>query len=69
MQDNATNYISSRGNQAYVFATTHLYDEWIRDNYDLQVWQNYLKLGTQDKHFKNQFKNVSIKVVCMSNYI
>jgi hypothetical protein len=54
MQDNAHNIIGARGNQAYALATTSIYDEWVRDNYDLQVWQNYLKMGTQDKHWAKE---------------
>ncbi|CAM2705332.1 unnamed protein product [Rotaria socialis] len=54
MQDNASPIISSRGNQAYILASTTIYDDWIRDNYDLQVWQNYLKMGTDDKHWAKE---------------
>ncbi|CAF4700914.1 unnamed protein product [Rotaria sp. Silwood2] len=36
MQDNAATIISSRGNQAYILATATIYDEWVRNNYDLQ---------------------------------
>ncbi|CAF3575540.1 unnamed protein product [Rotaria sordida] len=43
------NAISGRGNQAYTLATTSIYDEWIRNNYELQVWQEYFKLGTEKK--------------------
>ncbi|CAF5177426.1 unnamed protein product, partial [Rotaria magnacalcarata] len=46
MQDNATAIISSRENQAYILAATTIYDKWVRNNYDLQVWQNYLKVNT-----------------------
>jgi hypothetical protein len=49
-QVNAANVISGRGNQAYVLATAHIYDRWVRNNYELQVWQAYLKIGTEDKH-------------------
>ncbi|CAF1334283.1 unnamed protein product [Rotaria sordida] len=41
------NVISGRGNQAYTLATASIYDEWIRNNYELQVWQEYLKLDTR----------------------
>ncbi|CAM4983564.1 unnamed protein product [Rotaria socialis] len=54
MQDNATAIISSRGNQAYILAATSIYDEWVRNNYDLQVWQNYLKMSTDDKHWAKE---------------
>ncbi|CAF4565788.1 unnamed protein product [Rotaria sp. Silwood2] len=43
--------IKARGNQAYVLATTSFYDEWVRQNYQLQGWQQYLKLGTERKHW------------------
>ncbi|CAF4393205.1 unnamed protein product, partial [Rotaria magnacalcarata] len=46
--------ISSRGNQAYILAATSIYDEWVRNNYDLQVWQNYLKMSTDDKHWAKE---------------
>ncbi|CAF1510814.1 unnamed protein product [Rotaria magnacalcarata] len=54
MQANAATIINSRGNQAYILATSTIYDEWVRNNYDLQVWQNYLKLGTDDKHWAKE---------------
>ena len=53
-QANAANGISGRGNQAYVLATAPIYDQWIRDNYELQVWQAYLKMGTEDKHWAKE---------------
>ena len=43
--------MNGRGNQAYVLASTSIYDEWVRLNYDLQVWQHYLKLGQEHKHW------------------
>ncbi|CAF1212260.1 unnamed protein product [Rotaria sordida] len=48
------NAISSRGNQAYVLASTPIYDEWVRNNYELQVWQTYLKMGTEQKHWAKE---------------
>ncbi|CAF4630163.1 unnamed protein product, partial [Rotaria sp. Silwood2] len=54
MQDNAATIISSRGNQAYILATATIYDEWVRNNYYLQVWQNYSKMGTTDKHWTKE---------------
>ena len=54
MQDNAFNIISARGNQAYVLAASPIYHEWVRNNYELQVWQNYLKMGMQDKHWSKK---------------
>ncbi|CAF4678970.1 unnamed protein product, partial [Rotaria socialis] len=54
MQDNASAIINSRGNQAYILASTTIYDDWIRNNYDLQVWENYLKMGTDDKHWAKE---------------
>ncbi|CAF4549944.1 unnamed protein product, partial [Rotaria magnacalcarata] len=54
MQDNATAIISSRENQAYILAATTIYDEWVRNNYDLQVWQNYLKVNTDGKHWSKE---------------
>ena len=53
-QANAANVISGRGNQAYVLATAHIYDRWVRNNYELQVWQAYLKMGTEDKHWAKE---------------
>ena len=43
--------ISGRGNQAYVLATGPIYDQWVRDNYEMQVWQAYLKMGIEQKHW------------------
>ena len=46
--------ISSRGNQAYVLATGPIYDQWVRDNYEMQVWQAYLKMGIEQKHWTKE---------------
>ena len=51
MQDNSSTTVTGRGNQAYVLAASSIYDEWIRNNYELQVWQQYLKIGMQHKHW------------------
>ncbi|CAF3781087.1 unnamed protein product [Rotaria sp. Silwood1] len=48
------NAISSRGNQAYVLASASSYDHWIRNNYELQVWQAYLKMGTEQKNWAKE---------------
>ncbi|CAF1368812.1 unnamed protein product [Rotaria sordida] len=48
------NAISRRDNQAYVLASTSIYDEWVRNNYELQVWQAYLKMGTEHKHWAKE---------------
>ena len=50
MQENSTSTISGRGNQAFVLATTSIYDAWVRHNYELQVWQTYLKMGTDNNN-------------------
>ncbi|CAF5071921.1 unnamed protein product [Rotaria sp. Silwood1] len=54
MQDNSSVIVDGRGNQAYVLATAPIYDEWVRNNYELQVWQRYFKIGTQDKHWAKE---------------
>ena len=46
--------IGSRGNQAYILASTSVYDEWVRTNYELQVWQMYLQLGIENKHWAKE---------------
>ncbi|CAF4935127.1 unnamed protein product, partial [Rotaria socialis] len=48
------NAVSGRGNQAYVLAATAIYDDWIRNNYELQVWQAYLKMGKEHKHWAKE---------------
>ncbi|CAF3329392.1 unnamed protein product [Rotaria socialis] len=48
------NSISGRGNQAYLLATAPIYDEWIRNNYELQVWQTYSKIATENKHWAKE---------------
>lgn len=48
------NCISGRGNQAYTLASAPIYDKWVRNNYELQVWQEYLKLGTEQKHWAKE---------------
>ncbi|CAF3363452.1 unnamed protein product [Rotaria socialis] len=50
------NSISGRGNQAYLLATAPIYDEWIRNNYELQVWQTYSKIATENKHWAKEKK-------------
>ncbi|CAF1364679.1 unnamed protein product [Rotaria sp. Silwood1] len=54
MQDNSSVIVGGRGNQAYILVTAPMYDEWVRNNYELQVWQTYLKMGTQDKHWAKE---------------
>ena len=54
LQKNFSTAITSRGNQAYVLAASPIYDEWIRNNYELQVWQAYLKMGTEQKHWAKE---------------
>jgi hypothetical protein len=54
MRDHAPNAVGGRSNQAYVLATTSIYDEWIRNNYDLQVWQIYFKIGKENKHWAKE---------------
>ncbi|CAM4819195.1 unnamed protein product [Rotaria magnacalcarata] len=51
---NSKNAASGRGNQAYVLAATSIYDDWVRNNYELQVWQAYLKLATEKKHWAKE---------------
>ncbi|CAF5216877.1 unnamed protein product, partial [Rotaria magnacalcarata] len=46
--------ISGRGNQAYALASAPIYDEWVRNNYEVQVWQSYLKLATEKKHWAKE---------------
>ncbi|CAF1260607.1 unnamed protein product [Rotaria sordida] len=48
------NPLNSRGNQAYLLAAAPVYDEWIRNNYELQIWQTYLKMGTEQKHWAKE---------------
>lgn len=54
LQKNSSSTINSRGNQAYVLATAPIYDEWVRSNYELQVWQFYLKMGIEQKHWAKE---------------
>ncbi|CAF4154274.1 unnamed protein product [Rotaria sp. Silwood2] len=54
LQKNCSTSINSRGNQAYVLAATPIYDEWVRNNYELQVWQAYLKMGMEQKHWSKE---------------
>ncbi|CAF3841891.1 unnamed protein product, partial [Rotaria sp. Silwood1] len=46
--------VSQRANQAYLLATASIYDAWVRDNYELQLWQAYLKMGTEKKHWAKE---------------
>ncbi|CAF1552774.1 unnamed protein product, partial [Rotaria sordida] len=46
--------LNSRGNQAFLLAAAPIYDEWVRNNYELQVWQTYLKMGTEQKHWAKE---------------
>ncbi|CAF1243790.1 unnamed protein product [Rotaria magnacalcarata] len=52
---NSKNSASGRGNQAYLLATAPIYDDWVRNNYELQIWQTYLKMGTEQKHWDKEF--------------
>ncbi|CAF3392892.1 unnamed protein product [Rotaria socialis] len=54
MQDNATVIAGGRGNQAYILAAAPIYDEWIRNNYELRVWQTYLQIGIQGRHWAKE---------------
>ena len=46
--------IQSRGNQDYILASISTYDEWVRTDYEIQVWQRYLNLGIQNKHWAKE---------------
>ncbi|CAF5050036.1 unnamed protein product, partial [Rotaria sp. Silwood1] len=46
--------VSQRANQAYLLGTASIYDAWVRDNYELQLWQAYLKMGTEKKHWAKE---------------
>ncbi|CAF3924196.1 unnamed protein product [Rotaria sp. Silwood1] len=46
--------VSQRANQAYLLATASIYDAWVRDNYELQLWQAYLKMGIEKKHWAKE---------------
>ncbi|CAF4725656.1 unnamed protein product, partial [Rotaria sp. Silwood2] len=48
--------VSQRANQAYLLATVSIYDAWVRDNYELQLWQAYIKMGTEKKHWAKEVK-------------
>ena len=37
-----------------MLATGPIYDQWIRDNYEMQVWQAYFKMGTEQKHWAKE---------------
>ncbi|CAM2723266.1 unnamed protein product [Rotaria socialis] len=54
MQDNATVIAGGRGNHAYILAAAPIYDEWIRNNYELRVWQTYLQIGIQGRHWAKE---------------
>jgi hypothetical protein len=41
-------------NQAYIVAACPIYDESIRTYYETQVWENYLKLGLENKHWAKE---------------
>jgi len=49
-----TEIMKGRGSQAYVLAATSIYDTWVRNNYELQVWEKYLKIGTENKHWAKE---------------
>ncbi|CAF1403495.1 unnamed protein product, partial [Rotaria sp. Silwood1] len=50
----STDILDASGNYAYLMASIPNYDEWIRANYDIQVWQEYLKMGTENKHWAKE---------------
>ncbi|UJR18785.1 hypothetical protein I4U23_005691 [Adineta vaga] len=53
-----TNEITkSTGNQCFVIEAAPIYNEWIRSDYELQVWQGYQKLGIEYKHWTKEVVN------------
>ncbi|CAF4588637.1 unnamed protein product, partial [Rotaria socialis] len=46
--------ISDPANKAYILATVPIYDECLRVNFELQVWQSYLKMGIEQKHWAKE---------------
>ncbi|CAF3452874.1 unnamed protein product [Rotaria socialis] len=46
--------ISDPANRPYILATVPIYDECLRDNYELQVWQSYFKMGIEQKHWAKE---------------
>ena len=32
-----------------MLATGPIYDQWVHDNYEMQVWQTYLKMSAEQK--------------------
>ncbi|CAF1341555.1 unnamed protein product [Rotaria sp. Silwood1] len=61
MQDNSSVIVGGHGNQAYILAKAPIYDEWIRNSYELQVWQTYFKMDTQDKHWTKKLLHAQEK--------
>ncbi|CAF1416344.1 unnamed protein product [Adineta ricciae] len=49
--------IQSPGNQNYLMKAAPIYDEWLRTQYEYQVWENYLKLAQESKHWAKEIVN------------
>ena len=46
--------IQSRGNKDFIIASAPIYDQWYRLDYESQVWQRYLQLGLEKKHWAKE---------------
>jgi hypothetical protein len=53
-EENSKNSMSGRCNKGYILDTTSIYDEWVPTSYELQVWQVYLKMDNEKKHWAKE---------------
>jgi len=51
---NIQRIIQSRGNKDFIIASAPIYDQWFRLEYESQVWQRYLQLGLEKKHWAKE---------------
>ena len=54
---NKIDLIKSRGNQSYIIKAIPIYDEWMRTEYELKVYQKFLKLAEEHKHWAKEIVN------------
>ncbi|CAF1553221.1 unnamed protein product, partial [Adineta ricciae] len=49
--------MKSSGNQCFALQAAPIYDEWIRSDYEVQVWRGYKKLGITHNHWAKEVVN------------
>ncbi|CAF1097599.1 unnamed protein product [Adineta ricciae] len=58
--------LTGRSTQAYILATINSYDEWVRLNYELQIFEEYLRIGLNHQQWANEIakRNKRNNILC-----